>query len=591
MLKKLILLFLLFVISGVTTAQDLPKYLTQEEKDFLRKNGGLQLFQTDDNNPPPGPVRTMAEWEELSAVQITWVSTTSHRVILRQIVDHAQEECLVYIICGTSGGNDSSSIKSYLTAGSVPHTNVRFLTTPSNSIWCRDYGPWTVYSNVSDTLRIIDWIYNRPRPLDDATPVFISTYMGVPIHRTLQAPNDLVNTGGNFMVDGHGTGFASKLILTENQAGNPYGVSAKNETQIDGIMTNYMGISRFIKMNTLPYDQIHHIDMHMKLLDEETLLVGQYPPGIADGPQIEANLQYVLSNFLTCFGKPYKVVRIPMPPEGGQYPNNGGDYRTYTNSLIVNKTVIMPTYELQYDTTAFRIYREAMPGYNVVGINSNAIIPSLGTIHCITKEIGVSEPVFISHSAIRDNNNTSSPYQVKAYVKSKTGISNAKVFWRTDTTQAYNQVNMSVAADTFTANIPAQPLGTKVYYYVSATSVSNRTVTKPLTAPNGYIKFNVDNTTGITGNTGTINGFQLAQNYPNPFNPETEINFTLQENNFVTLKVYDVSGRLIQELVNDFRTAGNYSVNFNATGIPSGIYFYKLESGSFTDVKKMILVK
>jgi hypothetical protein len=150
---------------------------------------------------------------------------------------------------------------------------------------------------------------------------------------------------------------------------------------------------------------------------------------------------------------------------------------------------------------------------------------------------------------------------------------------------------MSVAADTFTANIPAQSLGTTVYYYISATSVSNRTVTKPLPAPNGYIKFKVDNTTGITGNTGNINGFQLAQNYPNPFNPETEINFTLPENNFVTLKVYDVSGRLIKELVNDFRTAGNYSVNFNASGIPSGIYFYKLESGSFTDVKKMILVK
>lgn len=583
MLKKITLLLVLFAISGVTTAQDLPKYYTQEELEMLKTYQRPQVFPTDDNNPPPGPVRTMAEWEELQALQITWTSQTA---ILRQIVDHAQEECLVYIIC-----SDSNAVKNYLTAGNVPIVNIRFLITGFNSIWCRDYGPWTVYSNVIDTMRIVDWIYNRvTRPLDDATPVFVANYMGVPIHRTLQSPNDLVNTGGNFMVDGHGTGFASKLILTENQAGNPYGVSAKNETQVNGIMNSYMGISRYIKMNTLPYDQIHHIDMHMKLLDEETLLVGQYPPGTADGPQIEANLQYVLNNFQSCFGRPYKVVRIPMPPHNGNYPPTG-NYRTYTNSVFVNKTVIVPTYETQYDTTALRIYREALPGYKVYGINCNAIIPSLGAIHCITKEIGVSEPVFISHSAIRDNNNTSSPYQVKAYIKSKTGISSARVFWRTDTTQAYNQVNMSVAADTFTANIPSQSLGTKVYYYISATSVSNRTVTKPLTAPNGYIKFNVDNTTGITGNTGTIYGFQLAQNYPNPFNPETEINFTLPENNFVTLKVYDVSGRLVKELVNDFRSAGNYSVNFNASGIPSGVYFYKLESGSFTDVKKMILVK
>jgi hypothetical protein len=112
-----------------------------------------------------------------------------------------------------------------------------------------------------------------------------------------------------------------------------------------------------------------------------------------------------------------------------------------------------------------------------------------------------------------------------------------------------------------------------------------------LPAPDSYIKFRVDNTTSITGNSGNLNGFSLTQNYPNPFNPETEINFSIPENNFVTLRVYDISGRLIKTLVDDFRTAGSFKVNFNSNGIPSGIYFYKLESGSFTDVKKMILVK
>lgn len=317
MLKNLTLLIIISLFSGAVMAQDLPNYMTPQELEFLKTYKRTPVPQTDDNNPPPGPVRTMAEWEELQALQITWTQQTA---ILRQIVDYAQEECLVYIIC-----SDSNAVKSYLTAGSVPIVNIRFLITSFNSIWCRDYGPWTVYSNVIDTMRIVDWIYNRPsRPQDDATPLFIANYMGVPIHRTLQAPNDLVNTGGNYMVDGHGTAFASKLILTENQAGNPYGVSAKTENQIDGIMNSYMGINRYIKMNTLPYDVIHHIDMHIKLLDEETLLVGQYPPGIADGPQIEANLQEVINNYQTCFGKRYKVVRIPMPPEGGQYPNNGG---------------------------------------------------------------------------------------------------------------------------------------------------------------------------------------------------------------------------------------------------------------------------
>ncbi len=82
-----------------------------------------------------------------------------------------------------------------------------------------------------------------------------------------------------------------------------------------------------------------------------------------------------------------------MPPSStGQYPPNSS-YFTYTNSLIVNKTVIVPIYGFSQDTTALRIYRDAMPGYRVVGINCAGMISASGAVHCITKEIGVLEPV------------------------------------------------------------------------------------------------------------------------------------------------------------------------------------------------------
>ena len=68
-----------------------------------------------------------------------------------------------------------------------------------------------------------------------------------------------------------------------------------------------MGINRYVLMDKLPYDQIHHIDMHLKLLDEETLLVGEYPPGIADGPQIEQNLAYVVVELCFAMGRPLIV--------------------------------------------------------------------------------------------------------------------------------------------------------------------------------------------------------------------------------------------------------------------------------------------
>jgi len=85
--------------------------------------------------------------------------------------------------------------------------------------------------------------------------------------------------------------------------------------------------------------------------------------------------------------------------------------------------------------------------------------------------------------------------------------------------------------------------------------------------------------------------FSLSQNFPNPFNPSTMINYQLPISSFVTLKVYDVLGKEIAELVNETKEAGNYSVKFDASKLSSGMYIYKLTSDKFTEVKKMILVK
>jgi hypothetical protein len=85
--------------------------------------------------------------------------------------------------------------------------------------------------------------------------------------------------------------------------------------------------------------------------------------------------------------------------------------------------------------------------------------------------------------------------------------------------------------------------------------------------------------------------FSLAQNYPNPFNPSTIISYQLPFNNNVSLIVYDVLGNEVATLVNEFRTAGNHEVNFNASSISSGIYFYQLRSGNYLETKKMTFLK
>jgi hypothetical protein len=85
--------------------------------------------------------------------------------------------------------------------------------------------------------------------------------------------------------------------------------------------------------------------------------------------------------------------------------------------------------------------------------------------------------------------------------------------------------------------------------------------------------------------------FQLEQNYPNPFNPSTVINYRIPQASFVTLKLYDLLGREVSTLVNTYQSAGEYRVEFDASGLPTGTYFYRLWNGENTAIRKLLLVR
>ncbi len=121
-------------------------------------------------------------------------------------------------------------------------------------------------------------------------------------------------------------------------------------------------------------------------------------------------------------------------------------------------------------------------------------------------------------------------------------------------------------------------------------------VNRILTLPAGVggqfeVTYNTLITNIVADATVTVDDFELSQNYPNPFNPVTTISYKIPEQSFATLKVFDLLGREISTLVNDEKSAGNYEVKFNASSLPSGIYFYRLQSGNFDKTKKMILMK
>jgi hypothetical protein len=93
-------------------------------------------------------------------------------------------------------------------------------------------------------------------------------------------------------------------------------------------------------------------------------------------------------------------------------------------------------------------------------------------------------------------------------------------------------------------------------------------------------------------NRSDIHNFVLHRNYPNPFNGATNISYTLPASNLITLKIYNMHGKHIRTLVHEIQTEGDYSVNFDASGLSSGIYFYGLQVGSdFVETKKMLFLK
>ncbi|MGM0647978.1 MAG: agmatine deiminase family protein [Bacteroidota bacterium] len=551
---------------------NLPHHITAEEKARMPE----YLSQIDSKGytqPPQSPLRTPGEWEEIDYLTITW---RSYKEILSQIVEHAQKQATVIIHCA-----DSNSVKSDLAYYGVTPTNVLYVEAPTNSIWIRDYGAQTVYYNDVDSLLLVDWIYNRPRPDDDALPEYTSAALGMPLYQTTQSPWALVNTGGNFMADGFGTAFSSNLILDENPS--------LTTSEVDSLMYHFMGIDTFIHMTNLPYDNIHHIDMHMKLLDEQTLLVGEYPQGVADGPQIEANLQYVISQFNATSGTPFKVIRIPMPPSpSGLYPDQGGYYRTYTNGVFVNNTYLVPTYYEKYDTTALRILREAMPGYDVVGINSSDIIPASGAIHCITNSVGSDDPLLISHQPFEDTVQTISQYLVEATIKHRSGIASATVYYTTDTAAGFQALPMtSNIAGQWIAPIPAPSSVAKIYYYIQAGSNSGKTMTRPMPAPKGCWSFVADKQTGIIETAQPMAVMDPV--YPNPASAITAIPVHFNTNACIKLSLLDISGRKVQDIFSGQLSSGQQHFFFNAANLSPGVYLVRLVSQGQVQVEKVVV--
>ncbi len=433
---------------------------------------------------PAPPVRVIAEWEPALGTLISWPLG-----IPQALVRELAEDDMLYVLVNGSGAE--SSARSTFNSWGIDPARVEYIQTSVGSHWPRDWGPHQLFDGNGDW-GILDpifegypWVSNACVPIsspggyvgDDGVNADVAAYFSAPLHAF---PAYL--TGGNFLVDGHHTGFSTCAMVGENN-------QLWTEAQFRTLAADWLGTTDYQVVESTENNGIQHIDCWMKPLDEETLLVKLPPTWHEEYDRIEANLAQ-LASATTCYGRPYSIVRIDCPTY------SGSRIAAYTNSLILNKKVLVPQFNIPGDSQAIATFQAAMPGYEVIGFPWGSWY-YYDALHCRTRAVFDPQMLRITHRRLDTDVPQASGHTVTAMIddRSESGViaGQLKVWWRLAGASTWNGLTLipDGGIDTYEADMPGQAAGQTVEYYLSAADNSGRSETLPRTAPAGFYSFTV----------------------------------------------------------------------------------------------------
>ena len=357
------------ILSAHLCSQNLPRNLTGEEQSRLHEIG-INRTITD---PPDSIVYTPAEFDSVTGVIFAW---EAYPTLLTDLIKEVAENDTAWVVVDNT--SEQNSVSNTLSNANVNMDRVVFQVIETNSVWVRDYGPWWIIEP-ENSLAIIDLVYNRPRPLDDTYPESAAGYFGINYYGL-----GLIEAGGNMLLDGQGAVIVSNVIFDGSQGFDP----TLTQDQLEQYFLDYFGVHKVIVTPHLINDGTGHIDMFVKLINDSTIIVGEYENQSAGYPgnyDICNQVASQLANETNGAGRPFNIIRMPMPSY-----NNGITY-TYINSLIVNNKVLVPIYgistEFANDDSILALYETIMPGVEAVGFDCNQIISANGAIHCIAMKV------------------------------------------------------------------------------------------------------------------------------------------------------------------------------------------------------------
>jgi hypothetical protein len=353
-------------------------------------------------------------------------------------------------------------------------------------------------------------------------------------------------------------------------------------------MSDYYGVETYQVLQYIESGGIHHIDTWAKFLDEETVLVKDVWSShwTYDDLNQRATL---LASLEASTGRNYQVHRVYCYNIGGSSP------ASYTNSLILNDHVYVPTFgNPTYDEQALEAYREAAPGYTVEGYYYGGFI-SDDALHCRTK--GIMDPgmLRVGHVPVTEQQPLD-PVAITATIRAHSGeeLTDTRVVYRHDGGPWQDALLSPTGLDwEYTAEIPRPDYFTACEYYVTASDASGRTETYPRVAPARVIEFAHGVPTAADTPAAAV---ELRQNHPNPFNPSTTFSFDLHHAGHAELVVLDARGRHVRTLVDRVCPGGTTSITWDGTDdrgrpLPSGTYLYRLRTAGLQYTKPATLVK
>ena len=292
-------------------------------------------------------------------------------------------------------------------------------------------------------------------------------------------------------------------------------------------------------------------------------------------------------------GMPYRIVRIPMPWSMSNAPPS------YLNSLFVNNKVLVPLWNEPEDDTALFIYEQALPGYDVVGINCSQMSGSGGAIHCITMQAPSPYFIHVQHYPLINTEDTLNPYRVRARLTTSSNLlaESTLVFYKINS-GSYNTTPLSTVVDTpgvYAGYIPAQSGGDTVSYYILAKNNDGIRRTSPVHVPPQIYTFLV-----------TGNPYIAEQNISNPVfvtllssNPvRSSLRFSilLEELTNVKIEIYNVMGQRMHVVIDKSMQAGNHEIHWDFCDkmnreLAQGAYFYRVVTEGETKTGKVLFIK